>query len=102
VSDRENNRIQVFTTAGEFVAMWTPVNHPNKIQFDGDGLLHIIGGSGVEVRKPDGTVVGSWADWGDGPGQFVRGPHGCWLDTDGTMYTAEAGFRNRLQKFVRV
>jgi sugar lactone lactonase YvrE len=103
VSDRENNRIQVFTTDGEFVTMWTPVNHPNKIQFDADGLLHIIGGSGAEVRKPDGTVVGNWgSDWGDGPGQFIRGPHGCWLDTDGTMYTADAGFRNRLQKFVRV
>jgi len=28
--------------------------------------------------------------------------HGAWMDTDGSLYTAEASRNNRLQKFVRV
>jgi hypothetical protein len=32
----------------------------------------------------------------------VRGPHGGWLDADGSLYVAEASVNNRLQKFVRV
>jgi hypothetical protein len=33
----------------------------------------------------------------------VRGSiHGVWMDGEGSVYTAEAGFNNRLQKFVRV
>ena len=102
VMDRENHRWQVFTMLGEFVSMCTGINHPNKTLIDPDGLLHIIGGSGVEVRKPDGTVVGRWGEWGDGPGQFIRGPHGGWMDAEGSLYIAEAGFNNRLQKFARV
>ena len=102
VMDRENNRWQVFTMLGEFVSMCTGVNHPNKALIDPDGLLHIIGRSGVEVRKPDGDVLGRWGEWGDGPGQFIRGPHGGWMDAEGSLYIAEAGFNNRLQKFARV
>jgi hypothetical protein len=102
VSDRENNRQQVFTMLGEFVSMTSAVDHPNKTLIDPDGLLHIVGGSGVEVRQPDGTLLGRWGDWGNGAGQFVRGPHGGWMDPEGSMYIAEAGFNNRLQKFVRV
>src|SRR5919198_3114451 len=76
--------------------------HSHVIVMDRDGLLHIIGRSGVEVRKPDGDVLGRWGEWGDGPGQFIRGPHGGWMDAEGSLYIAEAGFNNRLQKFARV
>ena len=51
----------------------------------------------------DGTKLGSWGETGEAPGQFVRGSiHGIWLDQEGSIYTAEAGFNNRLQKFARV
>ena len=102
VSDRENNRLQFFTLDGEYVRMFG-VTHPNKLQIDPDGVLIIGGGAGVEYWKKDGTRLGSWGETGDGPGQFVRGSiHGIWLDRDGSIYTAEAGFNNRLQKFARV
>ena len=39
----------------------------------------------------------------EAPGQFVAGSiHGAWMDTDGSLYTAEASRHSRLQKFVRV
>jgi hypothetical protein len=102
VSDRENNRLQFFTLDGAYVSMFA-VTHPNKVLIDPDGVLHIGGGAGVEVWTKDGTRLGSWGETGSEPGQFVRGSiHGIWIDGEGSVYTAEAGFNNRLQKFARV
>jgi len=102
VSDRENDRLQFFTMDGEYIKMFS-VSHPNKIQIDSDGVLVIGGSAGVEYWKQDGTKLGSWGETGEAPGQFVRGSiHGIWLDKEGSIYTAEAGFNNRLQKFARV
>ena len=102
VSDRENNRIQIFTMDGEFVSMFE-ASHPNKAQIDSDGVMHLGGSAGVEVWAKDGNRLGSWGERGESPGQFVRGSiHGVWMDAEGSVYSAEAGFNNRLQKFVRV
>jgi hypothetical protein len=102
VSDRENNRLQFFTLDGAYLSMFA-VTHPNKVLIDPDGILHIGGGAGVEVWTKDGTRLGSWGETGSEPGQFVRGSiHGIWMDGEGSVYTAEAGFNNRLQKFARV
>lgn len=103
VMDRENNRWQVFTLDGEFVSMREGVTHPNKALFDDGGRLHIAGGAGIEIWEKDGTRVGSWGETGPEPGQFLRGSvHGAWIDAEGSLYTAEPAFNNRLQKFVRV
>jgi DNA-binding beta-propeller fold protein YncE len=102
MSDRENNRLQFFTLDGAYVSMFS-VNHPNKVLIDPDGVLHLAGSAGIEVWKRDGTRLGSWGERGSEPGQFVRGSlHGAWMDAEGSVYTAEAGFNNRLQKFARV
>jgi hypothetical protein len=102
VSDRENLRLQFFTLDGQYIRQFA-VTHPNKIQIDPDGILHIGGGAGVEVWQADGTKLGSWGETGNEPGQFVKGSlHGIWLDREGSIYTAEAGVNNRLQKFARV
>jgi sugar lactone lactonase YvrE len=103
VMDRENHRWQVFTTDGEFVSLQEHVSHPNRVALDADGTFHIAGGAGIEIWKRDGTKIGSWGEKGEAPGQFVAGSvHGAWMDTDGSLYTAEASRNNRLQKFVRV
>jgi hypothetical protein len=103
VFDRENYRWQVFTMLGEFVSMQTGVHHPNRLAIDPDGVFHLAGGLGIEIRRPDGTVLGSWGEKGTEPGQFVAGSvHGAWIDAEGSLYTAEASVNNRLQKFVRV
>jgi len=103
VMDRENHRWQVFTTDGAFVSLQEHVSHPNRVALDADGTFHIAGGAGIEIWKRDGTKIGSWGEKGEAPGQFVAGSvHGAWMDTDGSLYTAEASRNNRLQKFVRV
>ena len=102
VLDRENNRWQVFTTDGELQSILDGLDHPNKIVLDADGNFNMVGAGGVEIRKPDGTLVGRWGEKGDGPGQFIATVHGGWIDNEGALYTAEAGFVNPLQKFARV
>jgi hypothetical protein len=73
------------------------------VRLDADGTFHIACGAGIEIWKRDGTKIGSWDEKGEAPGQFVAGSvHGAWMDSDGSLYTAEASRNNRLQKFVRV
>ncbi len=102
VLDRENNRWQVFNANGEVESILEGLDHPNKIVLDADGNFNLVGVGGVEIRTPDGTFVERWGEKGDGPGQFIATVHGGWIDDEGAIYTAEAGFVNRLQKFVRV
>ena len=103
VMDRENHRWQVFATDGAFVSLQEHVSHPNRVALDADGTFHIASGASIEIWKRDGTKIGSWGEKGEAPGQFVAGSvHGAWMDTDGSLYTAEASRHNRLQKFVRV
>jgi hypothetical protein len=102
VLDRENNRWQVFTADGDLLSIRDGLDHPNKIVIDADGNFHLVGAGGVDIRTPDGTFVGRWGEQGSEPGQFIATVHGGWIDDEGALYTAEAGFINRLQKFARV
>ena len=102
VLDRENNRWQVFSADGEHLSIQDGLDHPNKCVPDADGNYHLVGAGGVDIRTPAGEQVARWGEKGDGPGQFIATVHGGWIDDQGALYTAEAGFVNRLQKFVRV
>jgi DNA-binding beta-propeller fold protein YncE len=102
VCDRENKRIQVFSMEGRHLATWDEVRNPNDSFIDSDGVMHTVSAPGVELRNLDGTLVGRWGEKGPQPGQFLNSPHGLWIEPDGTLYIAEVGGNNRLQKFVRV
>jgi hypothetical protein len=69
VMDRENDRWQVFTADGEHLSTATGLDHPNKLLVNADGTYHLVGAGRVEIRQPDGTLVGRWGEKGDGPGQ---------------------------------
>ncbi|MGE3911340.1 MAG: hypothetical protein AB7K36_18430 [Chloroflexota bacterium] len=102
VMDRENLRWQTFTLNGEFLSEVTGVNRPCDVAADADGILHIVGGGVVEIWTPDGKKLGSWGEKGTEPGQFAFGPHGCWIDSEGSFYVGEVGGNNGLTKFRRV
>src|SRR5262249_12100114 len=44
VCDRENHRIQVFNTDGQFVSMWTDVQQPMDISVDKEGIFYVSEG----------------------------------------------------------
>jgi sugar lactone lactonase YvrE len=102
VLDRENRRWQVFTMDGEYLSETGGLTSPCDVAVDADGIFHIVGGGGVDIRKPDGELICRWGEKGDAPGQFANGPHGCWIDAEGSLYIGEVGGNNRLQKFRRV
>ncbi len=81
----------------------------NMRAFSGDvaeiarsGVMHIVGAGGVELRALDGTLIGRWGEDGEGAGHFMNSPHGGFIDDEESIYIAEVGENNRLQKFIRV
>jgi hypothetical protein len=95
--DRENNRVQVFTADGQFVAMWTDLRRPLDISIDRDGLFHVSEGgvsglsSRISLMDRDGAVVARWDS---------LSAHGSWVDAHGDIYLA-LGVRQRVDKYVR-
>lgn len=96
--DRENNRIQVFSTEGEFLAIWSDLRRPLDISIGQDGLFYISEGgvSGLSPRVSlmdnQGNVVARWD---------ALSAHGSWVDSRGDIYMA-LGARERVDKYVRV
>ena len=96
--DRENNRIQVFSAEGEFLAMWSDLRRPLDISIGQDGLFYISEGgvSGLSPRVSlmdnQGNVVARWD---------ALSAHGSWVDSQGNIYMA-LGARERVDKYVRV
>jgi DNA-binding beta-propeller fold protein YncE len=97
VCDRENNRIQVFSTDGQFLTMWSDMRRPLDISMDQDGIFYISEG-GVDGLSPrvslmdkHGNVVARWDS---------LSAHGSWVDAHGDIYMA-LGARERIDKYVR-
>ena len=102
VMDRTNNRCQIFDIEGNYLREWADVRGPNDAVIDRSGVMHIVGVQGLELRTLDGGLVGRWGEKGEGPGHFTNGPHGIFIDDEDSLYVAEVGGNNRLQKFARI
>ena len=98
VCDRENHRIQVFTTGGEYVTMWTDIQRPMDISIDKDGVFHVseggVDGSSARISLVDkeGKVLASFECRGLG--------HGNWVDSHGDIYVG-LGDPGGVDKYVR-
>ena len=111
VCDRGNNRIQVFQKNGTFVTEFTGVQltatDTADLVFSSDpAQRHILLADGQSsyihiLSRSDGKHLGSFARHGRQAGEF-RTLHNLGIDSKGNLYTGEAGFGRRLQKFVRV
>ena len=105
VSDRENNRIQIFTPDGQFLDMWAGFGRPTKIYIAPDDVMYV---SELEDRfslvNLDGTFIGHGGNRNERshePGKFW-GPHGIWADSAGDIYVSEVLEGQRVQKFARI
>ncbi len=101
VMDRTNNRCQIFDIDGNYLREWSDVYGPNDAVIDSAGIMHIVGARGLELRMLDGGLVGRWGEKGEGPGHFKNSPHGVFIDDEDSLFIAEVGGNNRLQKFAR-
>ena len=97
VCDRKNNRVQIFSPAGEFVNQWADLTSPVDICMDGDENVFVHEG-GADDESPRITVLDKS---GDVQARFdtVYG-HQIWVDSHGDIYMAVC-WEQRVQKFVR-
>ncbi len=77
---------------GQFGYLSAVVVGPDGNVYTADEWLHRI-----TVFSPEGGVLGSWGEEGDGPGQ-LNGPAGLAFDSAGNVVVANS-FSSRVQKF---
>lgn len=87
VTDRDNQRIQIFDVNGKFLNEWTGIGGISGLAMTGDG--HIV--TGNVVRDLKGSVVAKLPD--------AAIAHGVAVDAAGNIYLAQ--LTGVVQKFVR-
>lgn len=100
VADRENNRIQVFTREGKFVAQWTGLGSPWGLVMTPEQEILMADGKNNRIIKVarDGRRLGSYGKPGKLPGEFSLA-HGIAVGSGGEVYVAEIA-NWRVQKLV--
>jgi DNA-binding beta-propeller fold protein YncE len=108
VTDRENDRIHIYSRAGRLLEMWTHVQRPTDISFDSEGRIYVselwwrVGQEsftngrinydlpgGVRVLDLSGNVLLHWCSADrEAPGSFVA-PHTLCVDSHGDLYVGE-------------
>jgi sugar lactone lactonase YvrE len=112
VADRENSRIQLFTSAGEYLTSWTDVVRPCQVFVDRYDRFYVAelgrrAGLWSGMPAPDANTVGGrvsvfdrdgklLARWGGGlnpcaPGDFFA-PHDICVDSQGAIYVGEVTY----------
>jgi DNA-binding beta-propeller fold protein YncE len=108
VCDRENDRIQIFSPDGEYLAEWTDTRRPTHLVFDAAGRAHVselwwqpgqvsgrygAGGPGragrCSVYDRDGHVLARWGDADPTAAGNFAAPHGLAVDSRGDVYVGE-------------
>lgn len=101
VADRENARIQLFTSQGKWLMQWSQVGHPFGLAWTPEQNLVVCDGAEdtVSVYDRAGRRLSRFGGTGSAPGNFRRA-HLCEVDqTNGALYVAEVKGR-RVQKFL--
>jgi sugar lactone lactonase YvrE len=106
IADRANNRIQVFTQDGKFIAAWTQFGRPSGIAIDKDDNLYVSDSqSGGRLSPNDGMKrgirIGSVKDGkvtafipDPEPTGYTSNAEGLAVDRQGNIYGAENGERD--------
>ncbi|MDP2802155.1 MAG: hypothetical protein Q8O26_09750 [Phreatobacter sp.] len=83
VTDRENDRLQVFSPEGEALAQWPDLPRAMDVWSAADGSIFVTDQVPRLTRYDrDGNLVGSCRP-------VLNGAHGIWGTGDGTLYLAE-------------
>lgn len=83
VADRENNRVQVFDRAGNFLDAWGDFYHPMQIWIDDRDLVFVTDQiPRISLLTLDGELVGRCRG-------AINGAHGLSGDADGNLYLSE-------------
>ena len=119
VCDRENDRIQIFSPAGEYLSQWTDVQRPSQIVFDAQSRAYVSelpwprgGATGhgttadkdlpgrVSIFDLDGQVLGRLGNPDPHASTSVAAPHGLAIDSHGDLYVAEVAATGARQGWI--
>jgi sugar lactone lactonase YvrE len=123
IADRYNNRIQILSQEGEFIASWTQFGRPSGIFIDENDIIYVADSeSGPAANQFTGQRNAGWERGiriGDARNGWVfhfipetwnqpnlnvnsfSGPEGVAVDRDGNIYGAEVSQR-RIVKYTRL
>ncbi len=89
VADRENARIQLFDTNGNFIRYWENVGYPYGIKYF-NGFIYISDARNEKIKKINlkGEILWEVGSPGKSEGQFGWA-HGLDIDSDGNIYVSE-------------
>ncbi len=112
VADRGNARIQIFAEDGRFLTAWhdeLQIGRPWAVRVGDDGFVYVVDGGDQNDLLPDrarvlkltsaGEIVARFGGYGRQPGRFIW-PHALAVGADGSLYVAEVGSGQRIQKFI--
>lgn len=100
VADRENNRIQVFSSDGGFLTQWCNLQRPSDIFVGPDGIVYVAElDSLVALFNLDGDLLARWH--GPTGKHGMHGGHSVWVDSRGDIYLGQNQEGQRLLKYSR-
>ncbi len=88
VSDRENDRVQLFTQDGEFLSVWpAPLVGPALVHLDRSDVAYVPEHNGgfFSVLTLEGERLARWGS------EANRACHGVWVDSRGDVYFIQPG-----------
>ena len=101
VADRQNRRIQVFDSEGNYVKEWAYKGLPCGLYIHSDGTMYMVSGFAGEILQLDenGMAVGANGQPGRGLGEFGEA-HYMTMTPNGDIYVADT-VRPELHKYVK-
>ena len=108
VCDRENARIQIFDSEGEYVTEWDGLNYPADIHLDWKNDIAYVSEMGgpyqpkISIRSLKGEELSSWEGRESEGKGLMEVAHGIGVDNKGNIYECEISKVPRIQKFARV
>lgn len=100
VADRENDRVQIFSQAGEFMGMWpTELIGPAIMHLDpeDDNIVYVVEHNGgmVSILTLEGERLARWGS------PIHRSCHGICTDSHGDLYVVQPGEWGRGRRVVK-
>ena len=103
ICDRENSRIQIFDSDGNFIEEWTDLVRPGDVWVL-DDVVHVIESGpegGVSLWDLDQNLITRWRSNEPEAGSILGG-HGICVDSQGSIYVTEIGRGQRVTKFQKL